>query len=73
MFLPAKAYMRISHPDNAALCSEDLLAMLSVCDSNVCSNVRQLALAGVTSLIRSCEAERSISALRHIRGHMCHP
>ena len=47
-------------------------ATLSVCDgdSDLLSNVRQLVLIGVTSPIGSCEAERSLCALRCIKSHM---
>ena len=62
--------MRISHPKNTAPCSEDLLAMLSVCGGDVFSNVRQPVLIEATSPIGLARQERSVSALRHIKSHM---
>ena len=62
--------MRASHPKNTAPCPEDLLAMLSVYDANICSNVRQLVLIGATLPISLAKQERSVYALRHIKSHM---
>ena len=62
--------MRISHQKKTVPRSEDLLAMLSVCDGNVFSNVRQLILIGAASPIGLARQERSVSALGHIKSHM---
>ena len=51
--------MRISRPKNTAPHPEDVLVMLSVCDGDVFSNVRQLVLIdGGHPTDRSCEARK---------------
>ena len=57
-------YITAPHP-------KDLLVMLSVCNSDVFSNMRQLVVVTAISLIRSCKAERSFSVFRHTKSHMC--
>ena len=49
---------------------EDLLAMLSMCDGDVVSNVRQLVLIEATSPIILVRQERSVSALRRNKSNM---
>lgn len=49
---------------------ENLLETLSLADSDLFPNIRQLIVIGCTSPIGTCEAERSFSTLRRIKTYL---